>query len=431
MSEIRHQPADDLVTRAVAATRQLPMPAGPSEAIQSHTLVALRAAAERPRATLFERINRMPWKFKAALVALAASLALVVAVLGVDSGASRAFADVVQAINNIRTATWKVATVLVKSADETMSWTGTGMFLAPFHERMENESRGRTTVQIVDGQQNKALILDPTEKTAVLINVTNLPTDRESPYGRTFEGLRETVRRAQEGKAANVEVLEGDAIDGRPARGYRLQAGSVEVKIWADPATNLPVRVEQTYAVGGTETRVVMSDFQVGMELDPSLFSLDVPEGYTVQQTAEIDMARGPITYLADVMKMVAEHNQGFFPDELRGERGIEGVMQRNFADPAIVEKYRNDPAGFRKLVTETSMKLGFVFGFLGAMSERHDWHYAGKGVKLGAPDAPIFWYRDHAESTTYHVLYADLSVKDVPAEEAPKPPAPQPEAEP
>ena len=40
-------------------------------------------------------------------------------------------------------------------------------------------------------------------------------------------------------------------------------------------------------------------------------------------------------------------------------------------------------------------MKLGATFGFLSALSpEIHDWHYAGKDVKLNAPDMPIFWYR-------------------------------------
>ena len=40
-------------------------------------------------------------------------------------------------------------------------------------------------------------------------------------------------------------------------------------------------------------------------------------------------------------------------------------------------------------------------------------WHYAGKGVKLGAADRPIFWYKP-AESENYQVIYADLSTKEV-----------------
>ena len=48
------------------------------------------------------------------------------------------------------------------------------------------------------------------------------------------------------------------------------------------------------------------------------------------------------------------------------------------------------------------------------------DAHYAGKGVKLGEPDRPIFWYKPEG-AKTYRVIYADLSVKE--AESAPKSP--------
>jgi hypothetical protein len=47
------------------------------------------------------------------------------------------------------------------------------------------------------------------------------------------------------------------------------------------------------------------------------------------------------------------------------------------------------------------------------------DAHYAGKGVSLGAADTPIFWYRP-INAKMYRVIYADLSVKDVPLDQLP-----------
>jgi hypothetical protein len=43
-----------------------------------------------------------------------------------------------------------------------------------------------------------------------------------------------------------------------------------------------------------------------------------------------------------------------------------------------------------------------------------NDLHYAGKNVKLGAPDRPIFWFKwfNPTGPEKYHVIYADLSVK-------------------
>ncbi len=48
------------------------------------------------------------------------------------------------------------------------------------------------------------------------------------------------------------------------------------------------------------------------------------------------------------------------------------------------------------------------------------DQQYAGNGVKLGEADKAIFWYRPEG-AETYRVIYGDLSVKDVAAENLPK----------
>ena len=48
------------------------------------------------------------------------------------------------------------------------------------------------------------------------------------------------------------------------------------------------------------------------------------------------------------------------------------------------------------------------------------EWHYAGKGVKLGDADKAIFWYRPEG-SGTYRVIYGDLKAADVAPENLPK----------
>ena len=52
---------------------------------------------------------------------------------------------------------------------------------------------------------------------------------------------------------------------------------------------------------------------------------------------------------------------------------------------------------------------LGFVFEQL---PREADAHYGGKGVKLGAADKPIFWYRPK-DAKQYRVIYGDLSVRE------------------
>ena len=160
-----------------------------------------------------------------------------------------------------------------------------------------------------------------------------------------------------------------------------------------------------------------MTDFQVGVDLDKSLFSLDVPPGYTVQQTMQVDLSKSPWAYLADALKMAADCNDGVFPDTLRGEQGIDGVIQRGAK--TLAEKHGKGALDGLKLGTEIAMKLGGAFGVLSVLPP-DAFHYTGKGVKLNTPNRPILWIKQ-TKGGQCMVIYADLSIKEVPAEEAPK----------
>jgi hypothetical protein len=68
----------------------------------------------------------------------------------------------------------------------------------------------------------------------------------------------------------------------------------------------------------------------------------------------------------------------------------------------------------------EMGMKLSRHLLFIRFFKGQGQWHYAGSGVKLGDAERAIFWYQPEG-SETYRVIYGDLSVKDVSAEELPK----------
>jgi hypothetical protein len=189
----------------------------------------------------------------------------------------------------------------------------------------------------------------------------------------------------------------------------------------------VPIRVESS---AGLEARTVMTDFRIDVDLDESLFTLEVPPEYAIQKAGQIDFSKQPITYLAETLKMAAELNNGVFPPELRGENGIDGILQR--AATRVAERSGNDsPEEMRKSATDLAMQLGATFGFLFSLSPEHDWHYAGKDIELNTPNRPIFWYKPRQAGTTYLVLYADLKVAEVPAEKAPKAPASEKDAQP
>ncbi len=413
---------DDLLDRALDAVLREPPPDElPPEQV-AQLVAAVRQAADKPYpSTIIERIKNMKPVTKIAVAAtvLIACLGLMSWLLP-GSGVAVAFADVAEALNGVHSATWKTTSTVKTPENKTVTFDAVGMFLAPSHERMESTAEGSTGVLIVDGQKNKAIVLDPAKKTAIIINYKNMPAN--NPNGRTFESFRKLVVEAQSGKAGKVEHLGSETVDGRPAEGFGIQLGAIDVKIWADPKTLLPIRVEQnTVDAAGPKVSIVMTDFQINADLDESLFSLDVPPGYTVQQTMQLDAsqaAKNPMAPLADALKLAAEYNNGVFPDTLRGEQGIDGIVQR--ALKTLAEKQDKDsPEKLMKLQTDVSMKLGGAFGVLFALPP-DALHYAGKGVKLGTPNQPIFWLKQKKGGRCM-VIYADLSVKEVSADEAPK----------
>jgi outer membrane lipoprotein-sorting protein len=409
---------DDLLGRAVDAVLRDTVPGEPPPDRVGQLIAVVQRAANQPRPTTFlGRVKNM--KLRTQIAAAAAALLALLGLLSwlvPGTGVGVAFAEVAEALTKVRSASWKT-TVEVKGPDnQTHTWSGVGMFLAPSHERAETAAGGKTSVTIMDGQKDKVLILDPAAKTATVINLKNLP--REGPFGRTFQGLRELVAAAQGGKGGKVERGPVEVIDGRRTECFRIQQGAVEVKVWADPKTLLPVRVEEVTA--SPETRVVMTDFQVGADLDKSLFSLDVPAGYTVQNTMQLDVSKEPIAYVAEALKAAAEYNGGVFPPALRGEQGIDGITQRGMIAWAK-EHAKDPPEQQREKVLEVATKLGGAFGVLLTLPP-DSMHYAGKDVKLNTPDRPIFWCPAPGQKDNrYQVIYADLSIREISAEEAAK----------
>ena len=124
-----------------------------------------------------------------------------------------------------------------------------------------------------------------------------------------FEMVRQLVREGSSGPGEKVESLGKKEIDGRVAVGFRTHNNMADMTLWADPQTARLVRVELN--MPGGSGHGVMSNFRYDMELDPSLFSLEPPAGYTVQN---MDVTMPVEDDLVNILRFVAEHNDGTFP---------------------------------------------------------------------------------------------------------------------
>jgi len=441
---------DELLERAVDAVLRDPIPGElPPDQVMQLVAVVQRAANQPYPITLIQRIKNMRPMTR---IAVAASVLIVLfgllSWLVPGGGTALALADVAEALNGIHAATWKTTEVFKRPQGEAEPSTGVGMFLAPSHERMEQTTKGVTSVTIIDGEKNKMVSHVAKTKMAFVMSFKNFPAG--PVLGKTFIDLRETITEAKNGKGGNVERLGIETIDGRRAEAFRIPYHNAEMKIdgetkiWADPKTSLPIRVERS-SRGEHESHTVMTDFRVDVDLDPALFSVDVPEGYTVNQ-AQLDFSKGPLSPLAEALGTAAEQNGGVFPPTLHGDQGIDGIMKRAVAnrwkkygidvdktlrplpDQDVGKLTKENYEELQKAELEVVAKLPAAMASLAAITPHGDWHYAGKDVKLGTPTRPIFWCK---LGKNYQVIYADLNVKEVPPQDVPKVPqsegSPQP----
>ena len=202
------------------------------------------------------------------------------------------------------------------------------------------------------------------------------------------------------------QEIEGQKAIGFSGRGNNNQ----ELKIWADPKTAIPIRVELRL---GREFFVVLKNFKFDVPIDDSQVSMDVPAGYTLQE-GEVDFTKGTEEDFIESLRIWAEVLlDGKFPD-------VVGTQQYMTQMPLIGEKLVQSGLSDE----EVGKKVGMIFPrgmfFLQLLELDGKYTYAGKGVKLGEADKAIFWYRPEG-SETYRVIYGDLSVKDVAPEDLPK----------
>ena len=447
MSDAQHPQSDDLVSQAVAALRQLPIPGGPSETVVLKTSAALRQPAAQPQSTLMQRIPIMPWTTKAIAMLAAAASVLVYLALSNSANNDRAFADVAKALEHIRTATYDGSTEMKGPMNgQATTITMKGFFLAPSRERLEmstsfGSAKDKTSsVIILDHQAMKGLTLVPEQKLAMTVDLAKI----KKPVGpsNSFDMARQLV---QEGSSSQgkVESLGNKEIGGRMAIGFRVRNNLADQTFWVDLQTARLVRVEFDYPDGSGYG--VMNNFRYDMELDPSLFSLEPPAGYTVQN---LEVKMPTEDDLINTLRLIGEHNDGIFPSTLglmskEFQQAIQAVTmeetERLLKTPDVqkaMEKlkaqYGKDKDGFMKAWMKQWMEMVSPpnqkrlleqmqgMNFYNTLTANNDSHYAGKDVKLGTPDRPIFWYKP-AGTEKYRVIYADLSTQVMSSDEIEK----------
>ncbi len=338
-----------------------------------------------------------------------------------------AFAEAVRPVLDARTASFDVA---LESGNRPVQRSHF-LCMSPGLVR-QTMSDGK--INIVDYQQSVALHLNPKEKKAKL---TQMVPSRGIGTSDVLGQMQQRIRRAVNLSDESVENLGHKFIDGRDAIGFRVELSGEQnyligwqskgtFTIWVDPNMKYPIRLEWYDQMTGINS--IATNIKLDVDLDEKMFDMEVPEGYALTEEQEKGPEDLPTTVNEE--KIIANLREwtdltgGTFPSSVIGYSAIKDLDPN--ADISFEQKEWN---GFNGNVhvnmpnLKTYLKVMQLLssgGLIGRMPKGAEWHYAGKGVKIGDANTAIFWYRlQNAEN--YRVIYGDLTVKDVPPEELPK----------
>ncbi len=340
---------------------------------------------------------------------IAAAVIIVAAVAGTatfltlgNGGATSAWAAVQETIRNAQTCAFRMTVHMqgLPGMELKVMVTESGLM----RQEMIKPDRG---VTIMDFRTGKALSLMEEQKMAIIIEFSGLMEEAAEELRKQFQqqNMMDHLKRLIE--EAETELGEKE-IAGRPAIGYQVKMEDIVMTAWVDAETGKLLEMEMTFFQG--ETRMVMSDFEFGMELSDDLFSMEVPEGYTVMEH-KMELKPSSFEDVAILLGVMARMNDGVFPDSLPGNHTIAAYMK--------------DLQGLDKVlgaVEDPKVILRLADGVVFLKQMHPAGHYAGAGVKHGDAETPIFWYRPK-DSETYKVIYGDLSIKDVAEEDLPTEP--------
>jgi outer membrane lipoprotein-sorting protein len=275
-------------------------------------------------------------------------------------------------------------------------------YLAPGKFRQEMAFLGAGAVSISDDIAGKLVMLMPATKTAMVTSSKGQPKDQlpRDPFIR----LRDLLTKNREMKDDPFKPIGEKEINGKRATGFRADSASGEFTIWGDPQTGHPVRVEAVWS-GPPRNETVMSDFEINVDLNPSMFDLTPPANYQVQ-SMEVDMSGPGEQDLVDAFKGCGTMSGGEFPDAL----GL--LAQTLFLTKHTKERFKNVSNEDMQKIMKEFAPIARGFRFALELPASCDAHYAGKGVTQGTADRPIFWYKPEG-GAKYRLISADLSIKD------------------
>ena len=376
---------------------------------------SVRSKAQPNPVSVLSKLGQNLMKYKAPYWTAAAILVGCVFWMTQDSSRAFAFENFIDEIDNCKTYRYVME----------MDLDGEKL-VSKYYYRAPNQYRfeyGDDSVSLADSTTKKKLDLNTAARTARISNFTSLE-ECESGNQFSIEHLKESFLEFADDSPNEIKSLGERVIDGKATIGYQVDAklgltkGEGEpaseldmksrISLWEDSASGRPVLIEMEMMLMGEMRHVLtIKDFEFDIDLEPSLFSMDVPAGYKLEAAVEEELSEFAeeaefVSALKKLSTSIGEFPASFNADQLE-------LLMTEYAKR---ENLTLDVVGVEKFMNESIELMTPLLTFPIAMFPSADAHYAPKGVAVGDSSKAIFWYKP-VDSKTYRVIYGDFSVKE------------------
>lgn len=281
--------------------------------------------------------------------------------------------------------------------------------------RREEWPDGRVQIYQATKKETRMLTLFPQNRRARVMVVANTRSQTINP-----DLLAQVRGFIEHPKRFGVEDRGQQDLDGQSARCLHVATDVANVwTVWIHPQTQLPIRVELEHPRQGQT--LIMTDIAFNPQFDKTQFDPNhIPAGYTLDKPQKdvvptLPNSRPTEKDMIEGLRCFAEILGGHFPRSLNFLPDIKQQLRDHIEENNI--DVNSLPMG---QLQEKAIGFHMFVKRLKAAPDYFDVHYQGDGVKLGDANTAILWYRP-LDSTNYHVIYGDLSVKETTPEDLPK----------
>ncbi len=209
------------------------------------------------------------------------------------------------------------------------------------------------------------------------------------------------------------DIIDGIEVEGIEVTDPKVWGGMVAKavgRLWVDVATNLPVRIEMEMAMEDMEIKMVMDQFEWGVELDTGLFEPVIPQDYELM--AEVEMPDAGGEKAVEGLRLFAELAGGSYPSDM----GLMTAMKE--LGGAMFQELGTEPNAMPSRETmEKMMKMQMVCVFYAQLvQEDKDPAYYGEAVTTEFGHAVLMRWKTGDDE--YRVIFGDLTIEDVSTEE-------------